>query len=305
MYPVILASPPVGRPTQATDWRGLSITWEGPDGQTWDLTDRAGGVLLTAQGLEGLHNPRITKYASASRAIPGKRLRGWRAEARDVFWPLYIWADGSTAWRDRQQEFFDSITPDREGTWRVKAGEEERRLSLTGVFLDTHRYNFDPLITGWATYGVALEAAQPFWEGEPRTRGPWGSPNPVPFVPAGGGPPLRISSASTVENATIPNTGNVEAYGAWTLNGPLSDIVLGVGDALNVIPFSLEAGETLLIDTDPRRPSASINGVDSTTALGLQEWAPIPPGAEVPLHVAATGNGNVSFALTPLYLRAF
>lgn len=305
MQPFVLSSPPVGAPTEVTNWRGLGITWEGPDGQTWDLTDRAGGILLTGQGVEGLHDPRITKYGSSSPGIPGKRSRGWRAEPRDVFWPLFVWADGSDAWRNRALEFFASIHPENAGTWRVKAGADERLLRLTGVYDSPHRYAYDPLLTGWQTFAVALEADQPFWEGEPVQRGPWASPAPSEFFPPAGGPPLTISSSSTFGNAVVPNPGNVESFGRWTAVGPLQNIVLGVGPAWNTIPFSLEGGRTLVIDTDPRHPSALLDGVDVTARMGLQQWSAVPPGSEIPLHVAATGEGSVAFHHTPLFFRAF
>ncbi|MFF2631954.1 hypothetical protein ACFVR6_03635 [Microbacterium sp. NPDC058021] len=302
-FPVMLASPPVGdAPVTPFEVEQLSLVWEGPDGTRWDLRDQAGGIVMTGDGVEGLHNPIITKFSSKSRAVPGKRARGWRAESRDVFWPLFIWADGSNEWSERVNEFLSSIHPDRAGTWRVRARGIERTLRCTGVFTDSLPLRADPLQRGWALYPVALEAEQPYWAGEVVRRGPWAAPDPRAFFP---GPPLTISSSSAFGSASIPNQGDVEAWGVWTLTGPLSDVVLGVGDKLIHLPFSLSAGQVLVIDTDPRRPTATLDGANWTRQLGLQEYAAVPPGQSVPLHLEATGAGQVTFDLVPLFFRAF
>lgn len=311
--PLILSSAIVSElPGEVTDWRGLSLEWIGHDGSIWDLNDPRGGLALYRKGVEGLHFPRITKNSSTSRAIPGKRLRGWRAESRDVFWPVYLGGDGSDAWLERHSAFFDTIHPSLPGTWRVSAGDETRTLQLTGVFDDTHSYEIDPLLRGWALYDVTLEAAQPFWQGTRVRRGPWKAPETSPFFP---GPPFRISSSSAFGSAVVPNTGDVDAWGVWWATGPLTEIELGVGGAVIRPPFGLEAGEMLRIDTDPRHPTAQIGpavtdtddfvGVDITQDLGLQDYAPVPPGASVDLHVEATGSGAVMFDVTPLHFRAF
>lgn len=302
-FPVILASPPVGSvPATPIGVEQLSLVWEGPDGTVWDLRDEAGGIVMTGEGVEGLHNPVITKFSSTARAVPGKRSRGWRAESRDVFWPLFIWADGSNEWLERANAFLSSIHPEHPGTWRVRARGVERTLQCTGVFTDSLSLRADPLQRGWALYPVALEADQPFWAGEVVRRGPWSAPNPRPFFP---GPPFRISSASAFGSASVQNEGDVEAWGVWTAVGPLADIRLGVGSALIEVPFDLDAGDVLVIDTDPRRPTATLNGDDATRELGLQNYAAVPPGRSVPLHVEATGGGEVMFDLVPLFFRAF
>lgn len=317
--PLVLSSAVVNAlPGTVRNWRGLSIEWEGRDGSEWNLTDPQGGVVLYRGGLEGLHFPRITKNSSTSRAIPGKRPRGWRAESRDVFWPIYLGGDGSDAWLDRHSAFFDTIHPSEPGTWKVSAGRETRTLQLTGVFEDLHAYERDPLMRGWALYEIALEAAQPFWQGARVRRGPWKAPETLPFFP---GPPFRISSSSAFGSAEIPNTGDVDAWGVWWVAGPLTEIELGVGGAIIRPPFPVEDGQLLRIDTDPRNPTAQLGaivldddgkldtdrfvGEDVTRDLGLQDYAAVPPGASVNLHVEATGAGAVLFDLIPLHFRAF
>jgi hypothetical protein len=309
--PIILAAPTSLAPRDPDLWRGMSLLWRGADGSEWDLGDDSSGVVL-GDGVEGLHFPQVQRFLSRSRAIPGHRLRGWRAEAREVFWPLLIWGSSTEEWLERHRLFMRTLHPIVPGRWTVNTGDEERHLELTGVFDDGHAYGRDPALFGWAKYGVTLEAQQPFWQGKTIRRGPWRTPDPQPFF---SGPPFTISSSTTFGAASVPNTGDVDVWGVWWATGPLSAIELGVGDTLITPPFDLEAGEMLRIDTDPRNPTAQkgaevddtalFEGSDVTPALGMQDYASVPPGERVELHVNAVGSGSIMFDLTPLYFRAF
>lgn len=304
-YPIVLSSSPSAPPIPVEQREGITQEWVDPDGVVWDLNDWTTGVVLDDRGVEGLHNPQLTMYRSEARGTPGHRKRGWRAKTREVFWPIFIYSDTSAEWLARQRAFLSTIHPDREGVWRVKAGGETRELVVSGVFDGAHTYSVDPMFDGWAEYGVELEAEQPYWRGKQIRRGPWSAPDAQPFIPPGGAPAFTISSSSAFGSATVSNPGDVEAWGVWSAAGPLAEITLGVGDAIIDVPFALEMTDVLVIDTDPRRPTATLNGVDATEMLGLQDYAPVPPGASVPLHVEATGTGRIMFDLVPLYFRAF
>lgn len=301
-YPLALGTPPSAPPVPVEAWEGVTLEWVAADGAVWDLGDWESGVFLDMRGVEGLHNPELTMYRSESRGTPGHRKRGWKAKTREVFWPVFVFADSSQEWRARYRAFFATLHPDREGVWRVTAGNETRELAVSAVFGSPHTDAFDPLAEGWGEYGVELEAAQPYWQGPRVRRGPWAVPAPAPFLPPG--PPVNISSASNFASADVPNTGDVEAWGVWSASGPLTEIVLGVAGALITVPFELQVSDVLVIDTDPRNPTATLNGQDATEMLGLQNYAAVPPGRSVPLHVEATGTGSVMFDLVPLYFRA-
>ncbi|MGQ7313369.1 hypothetical protein ACUOFU_16810 [Microbacterium arabinogalactanolyticum] len=301
--PIVLAAPPVTPPPGGMS-SGLRMRWIGSDGSEWDLRDWRAGVCLLLDGVTGLHFPSIDKYKSTSRAVPGFRNRGWRAASRDVFWPLYVYGDGSEPWRDVYRRFFDTIHPQRAGVWEVTSGTETRSLRLTGVFDDEHQFARDPYAAGWSIIPVQMEPEQPFWEGKTIRRGPFSAPTGVDFIPPTLAPSFHISPAATFASATIPNFGDVDAYLVWTVEGPLTDVVLGVGGVTATVPFSLAAGQVLRIDTDPRNVSALLDGVDATEQLGLLEFAPVPSGGSAPLTVSASGAGGISAELTPLYFRA-
>lgn len=303
--PVILSRPPVGPPVPEDQWAGVSLVWIGADGSVWDIGTGGRGAVLQRSGTEGLHNPVITKFNSTSRVIPGNRPRGWRTEAREVFWPILVYSrENSAQWKSRYQEFFASIHPEIPGTWRVSHGGVTRELQLTGVFKNGHAFEHDPLIFGWEMFGVPLEAHQPYWEGAPLELGPWRQPETGPFFAPGGSPDFFISSSTEIGRALITNPGDVDAWLVWKAVGPLSEIEIGIGDAVATIPFDLAPGQELIIDTDPRHQTGTLNGLDVTKPLGLLPYAAIPPGSNVEVHVEAAGDGEISATLTPLYFRA-
>jgi len=305
-----LPAPPV--PFEA--FSPYQLTWTGWDGSVWNLSDWESGLFLDNRGIEGLHFPVLTKFSSTSRAVPGLRRRGWRAEERKVFWPLQVYAESSKEWLASYRSFFKTIRPDQEGVWSCTVDGQTRTLRLTGTFTDSHAYEIDPLYEGWSPFGVRLEAAQPYWEGSPVTRGPWKGADPMDFYGESGAPDFHISSSATIGNASMTNPGDVAAYPVWTIDGELDDIAVGVGDLL-IEPADVDAGKRLVIDTDPRNATALLGdipadgeefeGVDVTQSLGFQRFSPIPPGQSVPLHVEGIGDGSVSCTLKPLYFTAF
>lgn len=301
--PLVLAAPYA--PPNFGKFRTLGMSWQGWDGSSWDLTDWRGGIALMRDGVTGLHNPRITKYKSESRAVPGHRRRGWRTAERDVFWPLYVYGDGSEAWRQNYDRFFNTIHPDREGIWTVTAGPVTRRLRLTGVFDDNFQFGADPYQRGWVIIPVQLEPSQPYWEGKTAKAGPYSAPVPVDFIGPGGAPTFHISQSDTFVEARITNAGDVEAWLVWTVRGPLTGVQLGAGGVSGEVPFDVPDGQVLYIDTDPRRVTARLDGADVTAELGLIEFGPVQPGANVDLTINATGAGSITAELVPLHMRAF
>lgn len=303
---VILSKPPVAPPVPVNHWQGATVTWIGADGSVWDLGTGEGGAVLEHHGTEGLHNPVVTKFKTRSRVVPGHRQRGWRAETREVFWPVLIYSSANAdEWKDRYRAFFASIHPEIPGRWRVGHGGTFRELELTGVYDDGHVFEHDPLVFGWEKFGVPLEAAQPYWAGDPIDLGPWKQPETGDFFGgADGAPDFFISSSAEIGRAVIANPGDVPAWLTWEAVGPLSDIQIGIGGAVATIPFALAQGQTLKIDTDPRHQTATLNGVDNTKQLGLLPYAAIPPGDEVEIHVKAGGLGEISASLRPLHFRA-
>lgn len=305
--PLVLASPPAAPP--GVEWGTVRLIWRGADGSVWDLRNWRAGIALMRDGVTGLHFPRITKSKSISRSVPGFRLRGHRAEGRDVVWPLYVWGDGGDEWKSVYDAFFATITPDRPGTWEVTAGGVTRRLQLTGVFDDDYTFAFDPYQNGWAIIPVALEPENPFWQGDPILTPIFGGEDPVDFIPDEPGDDYYPAPTASFSSATLRNPGHVEAYVTWTVRAldtvEAGAVTLGLGGVTATVNVAMAEGDTLVIDTDPRNVAALLNGVDVTEELGLVEWAPLPPGQDVPLTILGpAAAATVQASLVPLFYTA-
>lgn len=313
---LIISRPPVPITFQtiADRYQGITVRWIGADGSEWDLGGGAEGVVLQGFGTEGLHDPVIEQFEDESPNFHGADIQGWLALPRDVFWPLKVYADNSDQWVDTYARFFDSIDPMAPGRWIVGYRGAERELKLVGAYDRSHAFGVHPTVLGWGSIGVRLRAEQPFWEGQPIRKGPWSEPSAMPFIPEGGAPAFYLNGRSALGSATVDNPSKkVPAFPTWIVDGPLSGIQLGIGEQV-IEPPNVPAGKRLVIDTDLRNVTVrfgdipaegqEFTGVDYSETLGLQEFAPIPPGKDVAVTVTGTGEGSVICELVPLHFRA-
>jgi hypothetical protein len=228
------------------------------------------------------------------------------AGSREVFWPVKVWSDaGSREWVERDRAFWRTLQPSRTGVWTVTHPDGAKR-SLTLRVAGDGDPSFDtiPSLRGWAKYGITLVADQPYWEGEPVMR-TWAQANQQPFMPATAGAGYTISSGSPLETATITNPGDVETFLRWEVAGPCTSVTVGVNGATIIAPVTLDAGEVMVIDTDPEVQAAYVGDTDVTIQLTKAEFAPIPSGESVELSLFMTGTGTIQAELTPLFERAW
>lgn len=295
--PIVLAAPATA-PVAGTDLLGLSMSWTGWNGFTVDV-----GALM-GPGVQGLHMPQVDLFQTSTPLVHGTEVTGYSVRERAVYWPMTFRAESSEAWRAEHGNFFDSVHPVEAGTWTVGEGDRARTLDLIGTFDGRTAFNLDPFLFGFAQIGLELLAPRPLWRGIPVVQS-FGAVDGVDFIDVGKAPTFHISAAGTFSTASIVNTGDEPAYPVWTVDGPLSTVQLGIGDALIVVPFTVTAGSRLVINTDPTAQFATLNGVDCTQELGFQMFAPVPAKGSTPLTILADGAGAVTVSLTPLYWRAF
>lgn len=278
------------------------MLWTGYDGVVWDITGGRNGLCMLP-GVRGLTMPPVAHHKSRTASVPGARWRGVSTEEREVFWPIQVYHDeGSIEWVARDSAFWATLQPQRTGEWAVVQPNGERR-TLTLRFRDdgSAAFNTDPAMTGWINYGITLDAEQPYWEGRRVTQA-WKDSTAIPFF---NGPPFNIASGMEATNAKITNAGDVEAYPLWTLTGPITSATLGVAGQLITINFPVPAGKTLVIDTAPSKLTAVMDGVDKIPALVTSDFAPLPPGKDIPVSLGLVGSGSIEMAFTPLYYRAW
>lgn len=299
-------------------WFGLRVDWTGWDGSTWNLTDPARGTFVTPGGVEGFGPPEYEEWTQNSPAVAGQFFRGVQAKARQLFFPMAIYSDaGSQAWFELQSAFFKTIKPDRYGTVRVTTpGGQVRTIQARSNAKPT-TFSLDPFKTGYQGYGMSLVADEPFWAGE-AVRASFRSGASTDFFNGvSKAPNFVISEGATFSSARVTNPGDQDSWPVWTVvGGATTTVTLGVAGAGITVPFAVAAGKALQIDTDPRVQTALYGDWDATTGtlsgttdrtvdLGSVDFAPIPPGVEVPLTVSLSGTGSVEVSFTPLYERAW
>ena len=294
--------PPVA-PAIYTPWRRIKHIFYGWDGSVWDVTDGRDGVFLMPEGIEGMGMPIIEQYTFDSPVVHGFEWEGWRASGRDVHWVIGIFEDSSEEWIQRKKDFWRIFHPGKTLRWEVVLPTNER-YSITVRFKsdDTSVYSRDPVKLGWAIYGITGMCEQPFWEGE--TQSPiWYPQSDYDFFGGTGGPPFYIASAADITNATMSNPGDVEAFLRWELKGPFNTASVGL-NGLTATVGNTSAGQTVVINTDPRNLTATRDGVDIMASLGSFEFAPLPPGEDTTLSLTLDGTGSIQAFFTPLYFRS-
>jgi hypothetical protein len=307
----IIAAPydPPAAAVVASPWTSFAaMTWTAPNGDMWDLKGAPwspSGVVLQ-RGARGLGMPPSDRFTTKSPAIAGSRSRGYRTDEREVIWPLKVFQDGgSTEWMRYDRAFWSTMAPDRTGVWTVTHPDgQTRSLTLRFVNDGNDTAPVDPMLVGWALYGITLVAEQPYWEGTPLVRS-WKASAPVSFFGAGA-PSFYISSGSTFSTATIDNPGDVEMWPQWVLSGPITSAAVGVNGHIVQYAVAIPDGQYRIIDTRPDHLTiVDQAGADRLADLGQAEFAPVPAGASVPLDISVVGAGTVTMIANPLYQRAW
>lgn len=302
--PIVFASP-VAVPVSAV-LEARFMSWTGVDGSVWPLSDVYSFPAM-GRGVKGLHMPEMTVFESSTPLVPGVDITGYALPKRKVYWPLMFAAESADAWAASHAAFFDSFHPVEMGTWTVGTGDQARTLQLRGDFRGDYAFGMDPFVSGWAMIGVELEAPRPLWQGKPVGR-TFYAEDEIDFIPDEDGDDYYPSPNATFSTATLRNPGDEPAYLKWIVRGPhpANTLSLGVSEADVEVPFTVDEGSELRIDTDPASESyATLDGVDVTDQLGFQVFAPIPRRGVSTLTIEHTGTGSVRAEVVPLHWRAF
>jgi hypothetical protein len=288
----------------------IQQSWTSPDGVVYPLTDTTSGVWLNDAGVEGLGTPQMVEFTSESSAIDGQRLTGFRARAREVFWPVVIDATAAS-WQALQSAFWAALPFGRNGVWRVTAPDGSvRALTARFVSEDGPVYGADPSRTGVEVRGVNLVADDPFWRGPQVLQTFQTAQNAQPFFNATGTHVLNLMSSSTSATATVSNPGEVDAWPLWTVTGPATSFTIGVGSTVISATMPLLVGESVQVNTDPtvqvaRKIVGGVSTVLPFSAFTSIQFARVPSGESVPLTIQIQGAGSVSVQFDPGFRRAF
>lgn len=284
---------------------GLGVMLTGTDGSTWDLYN---GPVRALAGSSGFGAPTPEHWWRVAPALDGSTWAGYRVPQRDINLPVYIHESTSLGWRDTDAAFFKALNPSSECTLIVATPDGAVR-SLPVRFAGGADVDFDvdPLIMRYAAYALTFSAADPYWQG---------SLVHTSFSVAGSvttlfpGPPFNINSAYTTGTGTIANPGDVVSWPKWTVNGPYTGFTVGVGATTVVYSGTKAAGQSVTIDTDPRRRTVlNETGADEWVNLTTANFEPIPPGGVVTLSLSVTGATtsatSIDMNFIPRYRRAW
>ena len=315
MSVLVYVEPTTTLPPKPTARECMRWTWYGVDGSVWSLGRQAGAYVLRS-AVVGMLHPAFIDHVSASPAVDGQFYRSTRTLPRSLGFRIRLRQNGSRDFVETHRAFWRSWSPHTPGRLEIASIDSTRSIWLRLQSSGDAAFDADP--QRWAMLTMDLEAIadDPYWLGEPIERS-WGTSTPVPFYgPSGAGPSFWISSASTIDSATVTNPGDAESWPVWTIEstGVTSGVSLTVDGGRIQLP-GMVAGEAIRIDTHPAYGGAQrgsmVDGtfvatdpdIDGEFDLGGSRR--IPPGQSVPVGISMTGSGSVSVSFTPRYWLAF
>lgn len=289
----------------------IGVHWEGPDGSFWDLRDGSAGVQISQGGLLGLRHAPSEAFTTQSSFVDGQRVTGHRLKPRPLELPLDIQGTSPEEWFVRDRAITRAFRADAPGKLTIVD-------PLGGIRTITARLDDndddglenDPTAILGTALTIPLIADDPWYYGTALDHlFEYANPELGFYGRRGYGPPFYLAPATFTGADTLYNPGDAPAWGVLTLPGPCDNFEVRIGDRVIagfVDGYSLPAGRTLTIDTDPRQSVARLDdGTNITRRLTSTQFAPIPPGANVPVNVVVYGDTEMSLALTPRYLRAW
>ncbi|MBC8093523.1 MAG: phage tail family protein [Pseudonocardia sp.] len=255
-------------------------------------------------GALGIGQADPTHWWSEAPTVDGASWEGHRVGSGEVFLPLMVQGDTYAGFEAAHTSFMASLDPRHEGLLRVVRPDGRWReigcrytSGTTGPTAD-----WDVTRSLVATYGVTWTTADPYWRGEAVTHR-FENDAGAAFFP---GPPFTIGKGLTLQDPTIVNPGDLEAYATWRIDGPFTGFSVGVGTSLVEMTFTRSAGQWVEIDMNPRQltivDQAGVDRWDNVTEVAFSS---IPSGS-TQLSTTVTGASAASaieLRFTPRYRR--
>lgn len=300
----IYVGTPVPPPIRPVDPGRPQAVWIAPDGTEWQLTsDNELHFTLNAVTGWGAAPVRIVADAHPR---GGTLVRHIQPQARTITWPIRVRADTHVelvaGWRAIARAFTMTrrLGP---GTLRVMRPDGDAREIRA-----YYEAGFDGEPGQGHTYDTAvlsLYCEDPFWSAVAPVRTLYTNGAAVSYLD----PYLTVSPSSVLGAATAVNAGDVEAWPAWTIVGPASQ-VQATNSTTNEtfrLTATLLAGETATITTDPPtvRGPAGQNWTGHLDWPGAVLWALQPGLNDVDFAVSGAEAGTqIALSYTPRYETA-
>lgn len=284
-------------PATTLEW---SVPWMG---RTWNLTDPASPVFKM-EGWKGLEGAAYDHWYSTAPTLDGATWGGMRVERGEVSGPVFVSGPDLATFLAEHALFLRSLNPAREGYLRrVRPDGDYRQIACRSDAPPVRASDRDMLVDLFVTYGLTF-STDPYWQG-PAVERLFEYEVGVPFFP---GPPFTLGKNFSIEDATITNPGDVEAFPTWRVTAPFTAFQVGVGGALVKATLTKATGY-VDIDMNPDRLTVTDEaGVDRWSSLTDAAFTSIPPGDELPLALSVTGaavGSSVRLAFVPRYWSAW
>lgn len=292
----------------------IQLTWLGADGTYWDLA--RGKVQVdgnSSNGVEGLGEPKWNRNTISSAGTDGQRRTGQRSRAdpRQGYLPVVILGDNELDWLALSQAWWNSWSPDAPGTLTAIMPDGGIRF-IQACLIDDDSYapQRDPGITATEQTAVTWVADDPFWRGPVIESDFQVTDGSVDFFNGGHAPPFNLAPGNTTSNVVMTNPGDLEAWPTYTITGPSTSFSVAINGAAVSGTIAVQAGERLVIQTDPSQQVAFLYKLDGsvvnvTPQLTNVHFSSIPTGATVQVAAAIIGTGSLSVAFNPRYRRAW
>lgn len=268
-------------------------------------------VWLLNKGIEGLGMPPHQAFTRQTALLDGQSNSGWRAEPREVFWPVLIDADAST-WDDVQTRFWRTMRPNLFGVWTVSNGDSSRYLNCRYVSDGGAVYSSDPSVSGAEVHGLNLVADDPWWHTADVSATFQTAETPIDFFNGGIAPDFYIMSGNTIDSASIENPGDVPVWPTYRVDGPVTSFSIETDSSEPDVAAEITVleGEWLIVDTNPTVQTALLytgpsTYTDVTGDLLNYNPRPIGIGLDTEFSIALFGEGSLTISITPSYFRAF
>lgn len=298
-------APPVEETPPEVTSSQMTWTWSADWlDRSWDLTDVSSSVVKLA-GATGIGQVDSTHWWSDAPTVDGSHWEGLNTPRGSVFVPLLVQGDTFETFYAEHTAFMRSLDPRREGTLRItRADGRWREIGCRYTSGGDMTADYDVTASLAATYGITWATADPYWRGE-EVVARFANSAGGPFFP---GPPFTITPGLNLQDPTIVNPGDLDAYPVWRIEGPFTAFSVGVGDSLVEMTLTRSAGQYVEIDMHPRkltiRDQAGVDRWDNVTEVSFSS---IPSG-QTTLTTNVTGAGTASaitLTFTPKYRRAW
>lgn len=273
----------------------LEVTFTDHRGKVWNLSTGAQGVIL-AKGQKGLSWGDVAHtWVRDGQSWASTRVgRQTHTLAVEVGWGL----TGQDHYNVRSEWWSEATTPFATGVLRFTRPDGVTRFRRVRLAESPDlEYIYDPglgLENGVEPWPVTGDGG--WWFGDEQIKRysleTMGGSTGTPFYgPDGHGWPLYIGQAATAQDAFLTNLGQGPTWVTWTLEGPMSNVQLGVQDGAQLAyTGDILEGEIVEVSTDP----ADRYAVETGSGDSRYQWVsgsplPVPAGDRVPLVISAEG----------------